>query len=152
MTLKRFNWNNHPAGIKTPQEKQNNENCVDFLGVLPDWKPRLTNIKKTSTTWCLIVGLLHHITSFRAHGASVSDRLAMMVHMVTVQSGIKQLQYQELSSRQFVDHCWVPSDTVWPLLVPDVSPALVCVVRRDMEGYFLCEPAQTHSKQSQISI
>lgn len=33
--------------------------------------------------------------------------------------------------------------TVWPPLVPNVSPALVCVLHRDTEGYFLCEPTQT---------
>lgn len=63
------------------KETKQRELCR-FLGVLPDWKIRLTNIKKTAATCCLIVGLLHHIASFRANGASVSDRLAMMVHMV----------------------------------------------------------------------
>lgn len=94
---------------------------------------------------------LHHIASVTIDGGiNVS-----CLHIVTCAVSVALSGYaskKKLQRSQFVDHCWVPSGKVWPALVPDVCPALVHVVRRDMEGYFLCELAQTHCKQSQISI
>lgn len=96
--------------------------------------------------------LLHHIASFAIIGGIDGSCLQIVTCAVSVALCGYAIKKKKLQRSQFVDHCWVPSGKVWPALVPDVCPALAHVVRRDMEGYFLCEPAQTHCKQSQISI
>lgn len=65
---------------------------------------------------------------------------SQQVHMVAVQN---TTEYKTMSGL-FANHCSVPSDILKTKPAPDVRLAL-CVVHRDREGYFLCEPTPKHT-------